>query len=103
MQRIKLGATTAVVWTLHNEVTNEYINNATATAVVKDSDGITLGNLTLSYTSGSNGLYVGYITPAMVSGQSEGDEVTVIASATAGTFTDYDEAVVTCFYGGGHN
>jgi hypothetical protein len=51
---------------LRNEVTKQFVNNATVTAVIKqNSDGSEIGGatwpLTLSYVAASNGLYRGIV------------------------------------------
>lgn len=84
---IDLESSTLVEWLgLIDEATDDYINDATVSGLLKDADGILLGTFDLDYQASSNGTYQGYITPAMVAGVTACDQLTVILTAEKGSF-----------------
>lgn len=70
---------------LKNPINNEFINDATVTAVVKDKFGAEVGGqswpMTLSYVTSSNGDYQGVIEADIA--VNIGDRITIEVTATA--------------------
>jgi len=87
---IDLSSDTLVEWDgLKNNADDTFINTATVSAVLKNSDDTTLGTFSLTYVAASNGKYQGYVTPSMVSGVAACDDLTIEITATNGAFTGF--------------
>jgi len=87
---IDLSSSTIIEWSnMTSNADGSYVNDAIVTGALKDSSSITLGTFSLTYVTGSNGKYQGYITPAMISAVSPCDELTIELTATSGGATSF--------------
>jgi hypothetical protein len=74
---------------LFNKITETFVNDATATVTIKDSDGGILVNAEpMNYVSGSDGVYRAIIQASVDLGD-DGDQVTVEVDAVAGDGSVY--------------
>jgi hypothetical protein len=98
---IDLESSTLIEWDgLQSNADDSYINGATITGTLKDGDGTLLGQPDLSYVSGSNGKYQGYITPTMIADVAPCEELTLVLTATYGGYTGYRTFKETANYRG---
>lgn len=83
---LNISSTNVVTLTgLYDSVSAAYVNDATVTAVLKDSDGATVYSFSLSYVTSSNGNYRGSIPHATTATLEDGAkyslEVTIVSGS----------------------
>ena len=96
-----IGATNLVRWdSMKNRATGSYVNGATVTATLRDSDLVAVsgGTATLDYVTASNGRYQGILpsTLALV----EGDTYFLDLRAVSGTAVGFCRIACTAVYRG---
>ena len=72
---------------LYDNLSASYVNDASCSAVLKDSDGDTIKTVTCNYESASNGKYEGTILAADTADLTENAWYTITVTATSGANT----------------
>ena len=69
---------------LKNELTNQFVNDATVTAQLQTTDGTPIGSaVTCSYIASSNGTYIGVLGKAVTAGLTVGTTYQIVYSVNS--------------------